>query len=148
MKKKEIGNSLFFVFLGGVFLFLTKGMTAEYYTIGPGFFPRMVAISLIITNIIRFIALVIRPDNEKANISYNDRPLYITTIIFILYAAGNYVIGFTVSSILFLYVLMHLLGNRRRFQKILNSLAVTFVVKAIFKWILVLPLPGGFWNIQ
>jgi hypothetical protein len=148
MKKKEICNSLFFVFLGVVFLILTKGMTAEYYTIGPGFFPRMIAILLIITNIIRFLILVIRPDSGQANISYNDRPLYITAIIFILYAAGNYVIGFTISSVVFLYVLMHLLGNRRRFQKILNSLAVTFVVKAIFKWVLVLPLPGGFWNIQ
>ena len=57
MMTTEIANSIFFIALGGVVLFLPKGMGAEYYTIGPGFFPKMLAILLIITNIGRPLAL-------------------------------------------------------------------------------------------
>lgn len=147
MKKIEIGNAVFFILLGCFFLYLTRGMKPEYYTIGPGFFPRMIAGLLVLCNVTRLLLIVFNLETFEARIVYDDRPFYAAAGIFALYAVGNYVIGFTISSLVFLYVMMNLLGNRSLFQKIITPLAVTFAVKAIFKWVLVLPLPAGFWDI-
>jgi len=147
MKKIEIFNSVFFILLGCFFLYLTREMKPEYYTIGPGFFPRMIAGLLILANITRLLLIVFRIERFDARIVYDDKPLYAAAGIFALYAVGNYIIGFTISSLAFLYVMMDLLGNRSLLQKTVTPVAVTLGVKAIFKWVLVLPLPAGFWNI-
>jgi putative tricarboxylic transport membrane protein len=123
-------------------------MTAEFYTIGPGFFPRLLAALLIIANIARLLYSLKGIDSPEPQVQNDHRPLLIFTSIFALYAIGNYFLGFTLSSIVFLYVLMSVLGNRSKVQKIIVCLVVTFGVKAIFKWVLVLPLPAGFWGLQ
>ena len=148
MRKIEIINSVFFIALAGFVLYLTKGMTAEYYTIGPGFFPRLIAVLLIITNGARLVHTFRETGPPEPRTRYDDRPLVVFTSVFALYAVGNYYLGFTISSLVFLYVLMSILGNRSVIQKTIVSLVVTLCVKAIFKWVLVLPLPAGFWGLQ
>lgn len=146
-KRKEIGNSLIFIFLGVVFLFLSRGMEADVYIIGPGFFPRLISVSLIIINVVRLFATILNPNFYTSGIITSYRPFYILTVVLISYLAGIYIIGITFSTIIFIYVVMSILGNRSLFQKALIALVVTFSIKAIFKWILVLPLPSGFWHI-
>jgi len=147
LKIREIANSVFFILLGGLFLFLTRGMEADVYIIGPGFFPGIIAVSLIVVNMIRLSTLIFIAGNnqDKGKVTY--KPLYINAMVLVLYLAGCYVIGLSISSVLFLYVMMSLFGNRNRLQKIFISVAVAVAVEVIFKWVLVLPLPTGFWGI-
>jgi putative tricarboxylic transport membrane protein len=147
LKIREIANSVFFILLGGLFLFLTRGMEADVYIIGPGFFPGIIAASLIVINLIRLLNLILVAGNNQDQVDVTYKPLYITTTVLVLYLAGCYVIGLSISSVLFLYVMMSLFGNRNRLQKIFISVAVAVAVKVIFKWVLVLPLPTGFWGI-
>ncbi len=146
-RKKELGNSVIFISIGIIFLILSRGMEADVYIIGPGFFPRLISASLIVINVVRFLVIIMSSNGSTADVMSNSRPLYILTILLISYLAGIIIVGLSLATVLFIYVLMSILGNRSLFQKILIALAVTFAIKAIFKWVLVLPLPTGFWNI-
>jgi len=146
-RKKELGNSIIFISIGAFFLILSRGMEADVYIIGPGFLPGLISASLIVINIVRFLVIIMSSDGMTADVISNYRPIYILTILLISYLAGIIIVGLSLATILFIYILMSILGNRSLFQKILIALAVTFAIKAIFKWVLVLPLPTGFWNI-
>jgi len=146
-RKKELGNSIIFISIGAFFLILSRGMEADVYIIGPGFLPGLISASLIVINIVRFLVIIMSSDGSTADVISNYRPIYILTILLISYLAGIIIVGLSLATILFIYILMSILGNRSLFQKILIALAVTFAIKAIFKWVLVLPLPTGFWNI-
>ena len=118
-------------------------MKAEFYTIGPDFFPKMLAVFLIAANVPRLVIALRLIGEKEQRVKSDDVAVFFSMLIMVIYLFCTYLIGTVFSSIIFLYFLMHYLGNRNHFQKIILSLGVPLAVKAIFKWILVLPLPRG-----
>lgn len=143
MKTKEILNSVFFILLAFLILYFSKDMKPEFYTIGPDFFPKMLAVFLIFANVPRLVN-VLRLKSENGQRSKgNDFAIFFSMLIMALYLFCTFLIGTLLSSIIIIYFLMHYLGNRSHLQKIIFSFGVPLVVKGIFKWVLVLPLPRG-----
>lgn len=147
MKKIEISNSIFFLLLALLIFYFSKDMKSEFYTIGPDFFPKMLGIFLILANVPRLIAALRLKGEEKQEKNSSDYHVYLTILIMVIYLGCTYFIGTLLSSIILIYLLMHYLGNRSQFEKAIFSLGVPLVVKGIFKWVLVLPLPKGILDI-
>ncbi len=143
MKKIEIFNSIFFLLLALLILYFSKDLKSEFYTIGPDFFPKMLGTFLILATVPRLIAALRLKDEGKREKNSSDYHVYLTMLIMVLYLGCTYLIGTLLSSVILIYLLMHYLGNRSQFQKVIFSLGVPLAVEAIFKWVLVLPLPKG-----
>ena len=69
--------------------------------------------------------------------------LVIAIAICIGYLFLMQVIGFAMSTIVFLYVLMVFIGQQGHVKRIFSSIAVSLIVWAIFRYFLIIPLPTG-----
>jgi len=149
MKKMDLSASVLFIAIGVVTIFLCREMKAEFYTVGPGFFPRSLSIILIFVSLMQLIFALKRntTDGEVSRKKEGLGPLFITMLFILGYTIGNYLVGFTLSTFVFIFAFMTWLGNRKLSQKLVCAFLVTVGIKAIFKWVLVLPLPVGLWNL-
>jgi|GEM_PF-4493724 len=147
MKTAKLIDPLCFIALGGLTLYFAQAHQDENVIVSPAFFPRMVAILMIIMNLLRIITIIFKQEKVESNQPPLTRTGYKSVLIALASLVGyfglNYLIGFLLSTIIFVFGLMYLLGNRRFLQSAVFCLAVAFSISAIFKYVLVLPLPQG-----
>ena len=147
MSKIDFFDSLIYILLGCLVFFYAKNNTAEFTAVSPAFFPRMIASVLIFVNILRLTLLIYNRDGNQYHLKNINKADIISFVFVILslftYYFLNYLIGFTSSTILFIFCLCYLLGEKKVIQNLIFAFVISGVITSIFKWILVLPLPQG-----
>lgn len=117
--------------------------------IGPAFFPRILAIGLIIFSIILIILnLFKKKEAVKASFSIKNPEIQrvaISLVATIVYVLCMSFFGFIISTTLYLMFLMYLMKLRKWMRIIIVSVAVSVVIYTIFKSLLNISLPSGFW---
>jgi putative tricarboxylic transport membrane protein len=118
-----------------------RGVQIEYF--GPAFFPRILAIALILCAGL----LVINALRKQAlrRVEFIDRRgfgrLALAIAVGIVYWLAIDYTGFLIGSPIFLFVLMTVLGARSWLQRIVTSLVAPLALWAIFEYFLVISLP-------
>ncbi|MBE0533771.1 MAG: tripartite tricarboxylate transporter TctB family protein [Rhodospirillales bacterium] len=146
MRKADIITGIFLMVLAaGVMIeagtYAHRGVQIEYF--GPAFFPRILAIALILCAGL----LVINALRKQAlrRVEFIDRRglgrLALAIAVGIVYWLAIDYTGFLIGSPIFLFVLMTVLGARSWLQRIATSLAAPLALWAIFEYFLVISLP-------
>lgn len=146
MKKADIGTGIGLIILSAwIFWYASAYSKATIYYYGPNFFPQAIAIATSICAIILILNAVRGKSLE--NPERIELKGFIRMVVAILICIGYLflmqVVGFTIGTCIFLYVLMMFIGQRGIKKRIVSSLAVSLIVWAIFRYFLVIPLPTG-----
>ena len=146
MKKADIGTGIgLIIFSTWIFWYASAYSKATIYYYGPNFFPQALAIAMTICAII----LILNATKGKSMESSDRIELkgFIRMVIAIAICIGYLflmqVIGFTMGTCVFLYVLMMFIGQQGLKKRIISSIGVSLIVWAIFRYFLVIPLPTG-----
>ena len=147
MSKIDLFDSVFYIILGCIVFVCASNNTADFTAVGPAFFPRMIATAMIAVNVIRLILLFYSKSkwkNEYKSANREGVKSFLLIIVSLLaYYLMNYLVGFPVATVIFVFCLCYLLGEKKIIHNIVYSLAISGIITSIFKWILVLPLPQG-----
>lgn len=146
MKKADICTGIgLIIFSTWIFWYANAYSKAAIYYYGPNFFPQAIAIAMSICAII----LILKAIKGKS-LETSDRiqlkgfiRMVIAIAICIGYLFLMQVIGFAMSTSVFLYVLMMFIGQQGLMKRIYSSVAVSLIVWAIFRYFLIIPLPTG-----
>lgn len=112
---------------------------------GPNFFPQVLAVALAGCAIL----LLINALQGKA-LKMTDRihaagfvRVVICIAICIGYLLLMQVLGFAVSTMIFLFILMTFLGQKNLLIRAVSSVGVAMFIWAIFRFVLIIPTPTG-----
>lgn len=116
--------------------------------VGPSYFPRILAITLLIASGGMIMNTILK-DSKTAYeiIDIRDKGIQralLSLLITIVYCISLRFIGFIISSLIYLFIMMYLLKNRKYVRMIVVSCGVTLGVYFVFKGILNITLPTGF----
>lgn len=146
MKKADIGVGVgLIIFSAWIFWYAGQYHKATIYYYGPNFFPQLLAIGMIICAI-ALVLNAIRGKSQERSDSINLKGfirMVIAIAICIGYLLLMQVLGFAMSTSVFLYVLMMFISQKGLAKRISSSIAVSLIVWAIFRYFLVIPLPTG-----
>ncbi len=146
MKKVDIGTGIgLIIFSTWIFWYASAYSKATIYYYGPNFFPQAIAIAMSICAIILILNAIKGKSMERSD--RIELKGFIRMVIAIAICIGYLflmqVIGFTMGTCVFLYVLMMFIGQQGLKKRIFSSIAVSLIVWAIFRYFLVIPLPTG-----
>lgn len=137
-------------FLIGSLMMDTQGRAGD---VGSAFMPRLVGILIVSLGVIYLLLLLFKKSHnstqseETQPTKYNVRGLLMTSILLIAYVVIMPVLGFTVSSIFYVFIQMMLLAVHPTKRQILMyaviSLIVPILVYFIFTNCFSLLLPSG-----
>lgn len=152
-KQKNVTNRLLgvgFVVLGVIYFIAANRLKGTVMgdggVYGPGFYPKLLAIG------ISFFGIVIMFEKPKSidntgHFTFNINKLILTVAILIIYPISMYVVGFLISSLLFLSLSVIYLEHLKTKREILKALVFTFVFVAIiyfvFERLFMIVLPSG-----
>jgi len=112
---------------------------------GPKFFPQALSMMMLLASV----ALIIQALRGKAlkGLEKINKQGFIRAMITLIIAIGyvflmNF-LGFYLSTIIFLFVVMTYLGQKKLWIRILASLLVATAVYCLFQYFLKIPLPEG-----
>jgi len=132
---------------GYVFMATAQFPQDNVLLLGPSFFPRLLAVGLLIMSILLLIkALMGRSmqSNDKFDIKNpGTQRAGIALLATIVYCLVLPYLGFIIDSVLYLIFLMYLLKQRSYLKMVIISLGVTFMVYAVFRMALNITLPLG-----
>ena len=129
-----------------IYLFAGTYKGSGVSTYGPNVFPQFLAVMLFITSILLIVNAVkgkSQTDLEGINFPGLIRT-GITVGISIIYLVAMQFLGFLISTLIFLLVMIRYLGQKNKLTLIISSVSVSIIVYAIFKDFLKIPLPTGF----
>lgn len=146
MKKADIGVGIGLIVLSAWVFWQAHGYRQTViYVYGPNFFPQVLAVVMAICALV----LIFQALKGKA-LPYTDRidgRGFIRTVIAISMSIGYLllmqVIGFAMSTCVFLFVLMAFLRQQGMVIRIVSCVAVSLIVWSIFRYLLVIPIPTG-----
>lgn len=131
-------SSAIFIYADGY-----KGRGVSLY--GPNFFPQTLAILLFLFSVIMIVQALrggalkgLEPINKAGFIR-----TVITLGISLLYLLAMQYLGFFLSTIIFLYVVMTYIGHEGKIVRAVSSLIVAAIIYGIFHYFLKIPLPEG-----
>ena len=146
MKRADIGVGIGLIILSAwVFWYANPYREKEIYIYGPNFFPQVLSILMGICGVILIIRAArgdVLPQTDRIDIRGFLR-MVIAIGICIGYLFLMQVIGFTMVTSVFLFVLMTFLGQQGLMIRTMSSIAASVIVWAIFRYFLVIPLPTG-----
>lgn len=145
-RKREIFFNLFVMGLSvAIFIgsFYVSGLSGS--AIGPGFFPRIVAVCMFITSSILFVkGMKIKVIESKNEIDIKN--VLITILILIAYVLMFEPLGFTIATMVFLFALMTHFREKALRNYAINGIIAIVVSLGIYKFfvgVLNLMLPSG-----
>ncbi|WP_152658475.1 tripartite tricarboxylate transporter TctB family protein [Oceanobacillus sp. CFH 90083] len=125
-------------------------------TLGPKFWPMMILIMMLVFAFMGIIKTFIThkrivngnmtwtEESEEPERRLFNIPLSLISMSSImLYALGIFFIGFILSTIIFLFVLIQLLGGKKKLLLLILSIVITGVCVLLFSNVLSIPLPRG-----
>ncbi len=146
MKKADIGvGGGLIIFSAWIFWYAGEYSKAAIYYYGPNFFPQILAVAMMICAIILILnALQGKSQETSDRIQLKGFVrMVIAIVICIGYLFLMQIVGFTMGTCVFLYVLMMFIGQKGLVKRITSSISVALIVWAIFRYFLVIPLPTG-----
>jgi len=148
LKKADIIAAIVGILLSGyVFMATAQFPQDNVLLLGPSFFPRLLAVGLLIMSILLLIkALMGRSmqSNDKFDIKNpGTQRAGIALLATIVYCLVLPYLGFIIDNVLYLIFLMYLLKQRSYLKMVIISLGVTFMVYAVFRMALNITLPLG-----
>ena len=146
VKRADIGVGIgLIIFSAWIYWYAGSYHEATIYYYGPNFFPQILALAMGLCAVF----LIVNALRGKS-LSRTDRidlkgfvRMLIAICICIGYMFLMQVIGFAMSTSVFLYVLMMFIGQKGYVKRITSSVMVSILVWAIFRFFLVIPLPTG-----
>jgi putative tricarboxylic transport membrane protein len=146
VKRADIGVGIGLIILSTwVFWYANPYREKEIYIYGPNFFPQVLSILMGICGVILIVRAIrgdVLPKTDRIDIRGFLR-MVIAVGICIGYLFLMQVIGFTMGTSVFLFVLMTFLGQQGLMIRMMSSIAASVIVWAIFRYFLVIPLPTG-----
>ena len=109
--------------------------------IGPAFFPRVLGSLLIVFAIL--LAGQAMKKNDQTQVVFINRNLMIVFGLVAAFAVAFNFLGFIITSVVLLTVLMRLMGAESWKKAILVSIITTIVIYGVFHTFLNVPLPLG-----
>lgn len=147
MKKYNFGISAFILFLSFFIFYKTKDFDKIVSKApGAGFWPRILAIVLIILSVLLFIETLLKEKKASSDAPFEFKSkamkrVYIMIGIFVIYALILYLGGFVIASLLFIPAVMYLLGERNKKKLLGASVIITGIVYFLFTILLHITLP-------
>lgn len=133
-----------------IFLYAGQYKLERVSQYGPNSFPQFLALIMLCFSLM-LIVNAFRGKFQKDMESIDKKGFIrsaITVGIAVLYLISMQLLGFFISTLIFLYVLMTFIGHKGKLVRFLSCLGVTIVVYGIFYLFLKIPLPQGvFFNI-
>lgn len=111
--------------------------------LGPDFFPRILSILMMILSFIQLVRTIKK--DKKDEIKLNIHSLSVMIIVAcIVYLFAIDIIGYLVSTFLFLSIVIYAISRKSSIKDLIISLAISFALYGIFHLALKVPLPSGF----
>ncbi len=146
MKKVDIGIGISLIVLSFL-LFWYAGRYREVtvHTYGPDLFPRLLAgLMIVLASSLIFKAFQGKSLKLEERIDPQGFLRVLTAIaICVGYVFLIHILGFAVSTFIFLFTLMGLLKQKGLIIRVLSSVITSLIIWAIFRYFLVIPLPEG-----
>lgn len=139
----DVGIGLGIIIFGVLILISALNMPNSPLGLGPGDFPEIIAIGLIVCGVILFIQSIKK--EEKAQKIYSkDALLRIFTLVILglLYVYLVHYLGFLYLTPFLMFITMYLFGYRKIPYAIIISIGFTLLVYYIFYGIFKVPLPS------
>lgn len=115
--------------------------------IGPDFFPRLVAIAMAAACAALVVQALSSKTTENADaISFKDPGIQRALVVLalsIVYVASMDFLGFIISTVITMLIMMYLLKLRNPIQMVVVSIAAAFVINFAFAGLLGIQLPAG-----
>jgi len=114
-------------------------------------FPQFVLISMIVLSLILLIKSLREPDKKTLFLTTNKKKIIIVVIAGVLWVSLFSVLGFIISSIVFITFLTIILEEKSKnnlkkiILSVIFSLIIVTVAYFLFSNVLEVPLPKGFW---
>ncbi len=144
MRKGNIVVSIIMLILGGFVLYTTSSFPqVNGNVVGPEFFPRIIAIGLLILGGILLIqnTIIKSEDKELKFFKKDNMKSYLVMLITLVYLIAMSFVGFVISSIIYLIILMIMYGIENKIKAVINSVVIVGIVYVVFNNLLSVPLP-------
>ena len=145
-KRIDIGVGVVLCILSvAIYLYAEQYAGRGVNTYGPNFFPQVLSLMLFLSSV-ALIIQALRGKALKTLEEVNKSGLIraaVTLMIAIGYVLLMKVLGFYLSTVLFLFVVMTYLGQKRLWIRILVTILVASAVYGLFHYFLKIPLPEG-----
>lgn len=115
--------------------------------IGPDFFPRLVVMAMAVACLALIAQALLSKSLEKAEtLSFKDPGIQRALVVLVLaiaYVSCMDFLGFIISTVITMLIMMYLLKLRNPVQMLLVSIAAAFVINFAFAGLLGIQLPAG-----
>lgn len=148
-RKKDVFVSILFLILGGFIYLQSLGIEPLMNNdVGSGFFPKVVAVTIIGAAVIKLIVTLKGKDDGAANKTTDGDMVggWLTILLIGLYVLAYQKIGFLISTAvyLFLQILVLCPKEKRNFPVFgLVSLVTPVFIYTVFVYFINMPLPKG-----
>ncbi|MDF2821061.1 MAG: hypothetical protein K0R15_1502 [Clostridiales bacterium] len=144
MRKGNLISAIIFIIIGIYVLIEVStfpNLGGEQVT-GPEFFPKILAIVLIVLSLILFISTILDKENRETGL-FNAlaTKTYITMFSLLAYVLLMGILGFIIPTIVFLIGMIRLCGMKSIPRIAIVSILATFVIYGVFQLLLAVPLP-------
>ncbi|MGQ9508794.1 MAG: tripartite tricarboxylate transporter TctB family protein [Thermodesulfobacteriota bacterium] len=146
MRKEDIGIGIGLIFLSlWLYWYVGRYSSIEVYYYGPDFFPRILSIIMVILGI----SLILNAwvGNVLKKIDRIDTKGFVRMLISIGICIGYLflmkILGFTLATFIFLFILMTFLKQKGIIVRILSCLITSIAIWMIFRYFLIIPLSEG-----
>jgi putative tricarboxylic transport membrane protein len=144
MKSVSILGALGFISLAVVFLVTALSMPGGLGgDIGPGFFPIVLCILMIITGVVIIVQELMKKSSEIVLNAAVVKALLIG-VLAVVYVFVMELVGFVVVSPIFIYAVLHVLNQRKIWLNALFAIGITAGIYLTFGVALNVRLPASF----
>lgn len=150
MKKYNIGISVFLILLSALMIrsSLQSGAAVQGTAMGPGVWPMILSVAMILLSVILIIQTLVRPrpENEEKPIDFRSpgmKRIYILIGLLALFCLLLKLFGFYVAIAYLIPSVMFLLGERRPAMLIGLTVGIIIFIVVVFVLLLKLKMPGG-----
>lgn len=135
-----------------IYVFVTASSfpTPPGNTMGPGYYPILLSIGLLVLSAILLIQTLLKAGKETFEKFDMKSPevirFMVSLLATVIYAFVMQYLGFILASVIYLFFLMYLLLNRAYIKMAIISVGVSVSVYLVFSHALNLTLPLGFFS--
>lgn len=109
--------------------------------LGPGFFPRLISCIMIILCVPYFLQIY-RSKNRDVKIQIS-KIAFLMIVVCILYVLLLNVIGYVITTFLYVMVSIYILGGKSSLSDVIAALIIVATLYGVFRLVLLVPLPSG-----
>lgn len=152
MRKYDLGISVVMILFSAWIFYATKDFPTYYSGApGSGFWPRILAVLLIVISVVLAVFAQMRRKRETAAeppvfqfSSVGMKRVYWMLCVMVLTGVSLKFLGFVITSLWFVPAVMIIMEQRRIRCLVVSSIVITGAIFAIFTWILNMSLPKPF----